>query len=225
MQFRDLLIEHAGQSMDRQMGFRDLLGEDRAWHTNHVEGWIDFGDAHRYDIHILGTESYISNTWLWAWGNQSVVDYLKPEMLGFANQAKRLGEMFKIDQLQQAQFDLDIADGHALALICRGVVGADCYYRAPQSDESGAAYLLITGTSLPNQLSPLLRISMVISEVITYTARWELPHRHMITSYLNQQRFIVDNQGSQLIARRGEHESIQIEFDAQGRVADISSTL
>jgi hypothetical protein len=63
--FQELLEEHVATSLLRQYALSDFLGE-HDWKATMSTGTVDFGKKRIYPIQILGSESEISGTWLWA---------------------------------------------------------------------------------------------------------------------------------------------------------------
>ena len=54
-----------GAAFARQLALAEHIGE-RDWQIDLTEGVATFGDDLRYQVQLLGTESHLDNTWLWA---------------------------------------------------------------------------------------------------------------------------------------------------------------
>ena len=78
--FLDHFTQHIGTSFARQLALADYLGECR-WQVDVVGGTIHFEDKGSYPIQLLGSESEMEGTWLWAWANEMLVQEVKPEVL------------------------------------------------------------------------------------------------------------------------------------------------
>lgn len=224
MKFEDLLIEHIGQSIDRQLALADLLAGAEGWQIDAEAGTITFGAEYTYPFQILGVESHVSNTWLWAWANDTMLEAYDDVAFDSVNKLKQYGEMYKVSDLSTPQFALDNINGNMLAMVGRGVVEADCFYRAPINDGQGVAFYLLTDTPLHAHVSDVRRINNVIQQMLDITL--ELSHRRMIRAYLRQQGFDVtrtDEGEGPLDARRGERERITIGFDEEDRVERIDN--
>jgi hypothetical protein len=105
--------------------------------------------AQVFPVQILGTESYVSNTWQWAWGNCE--SNFPPRLLQAALKMRDYGSTHEIRELTEPELELvgsfcasasgNVTIGHYLSLIATGFCQADAYFRAPY--HNGAAYLLI----------------------------------------------------------------------------------
>jgi hypothetical protein len=86
----------------KQLHLGELVGKSR-WAFDST-GILSFGNNHHWHAQILGTESYETNTWLWAWANTG--SNLPPAVVQSSLQMKRLGEEQSIPELIQPQLPL-----------------------------------------------------------------------------------------------------------------------
>ena len=216
-QFQQLLSQHIATSLLKQQVLGDFLGEYN-WQVNISAGTVDFGKGRVYPLQIIGTESEITGTWLWGWANTQ--SNVPPGLLICGQALRELGEKENIEELRQAQFDLDEVDGHSIAIIASGVCKADAYFRGPY--EGGDLFFLITGTPLPAQLSTstLEHVNMMSSVI----SQFPVHHRLMAQSFLQQQGYDLSESASEIIASSASGDKISIRFDELERMIGIETT-
>jgi hypothetical protein len=216
--FREQLSTYVATAFARQLALADFL-EEHAWNVDLERGTVDFGSDRIYPIQLLGTESDIEETWLWAWANEQ--SNLPPQLLQACNHIRGFGRRTDLAELTDASFPLGVATGHMLAMLSAGLTGNCCYYRGPY--EGGALFFLINGPP-ESVLAPvgLERATTVISEVIS---QFDVDHRLMTESFLRSQGFTVADSGRAMTGKRPNAEDLTIEFDAQGRIARFDATL
>jgi len=95
----DLFDRHAAASWDKQQALAALVGK-HSWQLDSENGVITFNERLKFPVQILGTESDVSNSWLWAWANK--VSPLPATLLASANELRALGEREGIAELTQA---------------------------------------------------------------------------------------------------------------------------
>ncbi len=121
--FSELFSALAGTAMARQIALAEFLDE-RSWAVDLETGSVTFGDDLTYPVQLLGTESHLNDTWLWAWANPSE---LPTPLLEAAQQLREYGQQQKISELTTNTFKLEVADGHRLAMLATGLVRKTCY--------------------------------------------------------------------------------------------------
>ncbi|NDJ86177.1 MAG: hypothetical protein GYB66_09855 [Chloroflexi bacterium] len=215
--FLDHFTEYVGMSFARQLALSDYLGECR-WQVNTLEGVIRFENKGQYPIQILGSESDLVGTWLWAWANEMLIRDVKPDVLRDAQTMRRYGDQHSIEELTVAEFDLDgRADGHMLSQLAVGVCNANCYYRGPYDE--GASFFLLYDVPLDLLPIPVVRISTVISEV---TGVYPVDHQRMAHAFLTQQGFSISTQDSEWLAKHEDGREFRISFDSEQRIAEMN---
>lgn len=222
-QLEELWLEYAVLSFEKQLHLADIVG-GRPWEFSMQTGQITFKGkgflqkSLNFNVQILGTESHGDNSWLWAWANEA--SGIPENLLQTANRLRFMGEVRSVPELQNANFDLEQADGHALASIASGVVQGGAYYRGPY--EGGAVFLLIQDPAFPPSQPDLTRTVRVIPEALG-----ALPlsnHRIALRSYLTQRQWDFEENGSEVIASHGK-DSITLSFDELNRLAELKTTL
>jgi hypothetical protein len=210
----DLFERHVAASWDKQQALAAVLGQ-HSWQLDTENGIITFNDRLKFPTQILGTESEVSNSWLWAWGNK--VTPLPEKLLASANELRALGERERIEELTQAQISRDKANGHYLALLASGVCKADCHYRGPY--ENGAVFVVINAPQVKQRMddSPA-HLALMFSQVMS---NFELNHRSALRSYLQFKRYAVLETPTELTGRSSRGGELRATFDRAGRIADL----
>jgi hypothetical protein len=212
--FDDLFAQHVGTAMARQVALADLIGE-RNWSVDLSAGSATFGDDLRFPIQLLGTESHVDGTWLWAWANTE--SGLPPALLHLCGWLRDYGAQSGTAELTDPSFPLERADGAKLALVASGLTGRP-YYRGPY--EGGALFFHLEG--VPDGPVAPERVITVLSQVIQ---AWPLPHRQVALAFLTQQGWAVEDRGERLSARHPDGSTIEITFDELGRIAQFGGQI
>jgi|SoiMethySBSTD1v2_1073268.scaffolds.fasta_scaffold04516_4 uncharacterized protein DUF6882 len=212
----DLFDRHAAASWDKQQALAALVGK-HSWQLDSENGVITFNERLKFPVQILGTESDVSNSWLWAWANK--VSPLPATLLASANELRALGEREGIAELTQAQISRDKVNGHYLSLLASGVCKADCYYRGPY--DNGAVLVLITAPQVRQSMdnSPAHLASM-FSQVIS---NFELDHRSALRSYLQFKGYAVNETPTGIAGKSSGGRALKATFDGAGRLAELEA--
>jgi hypothetical protein len=214
-----LFDEHAAASFDKQLCLAEAVGE-ASWQFDRESGVLSFGPRRRWPAQLLGTESHVGDTWLWAWANPS--PGLPARLLGSARVLKMLGEQSKIPELTEPQLPLGEVGGHFFSLLARGVCRAVAYFRAPY--DGGAAFLLLNETPLPPPSeSPAARVASVFPRVVA-----SLPvasHKRAFLGHLRHYGLTAVPDGDALVVRQDGSPVLSAEFDHLDRLARLEATL
>lgn len=139
-----------GKMMVIQNACSEQVVRGRDWNVDFSAGVISFG-GDEYPLQFIGSEAASDNTWLWGWENINGFD---GRIITLAESTKRLGELWGLEPLTTAEFELDETfNGHNLAIIACGISREEfCYYRGPHS---GGA-ILVAFSGVPSQVfSPI----------------------------------------------------------------------
>ena len=216
--FSDLLTESAGSSFEKQHFLGQLIG-DHSWELDLDKGRLSFGSGHEWDIQVLGTESEVSNTWLWAWANK---DWgLSPPLMACAEKLRQRGESQGIEEFVTPKFSLDPVNGHQVATVASALCEANCYYRGPY--EKGAVFLLIKDPAFekPSE-DPALTITTVFTQVI---GAFNVDHRKAFLGYLSYHGIDAQESDSKVTGKSVHGTEVVAQFDASGRLQDLSANL
>ncbi|BBH69473.1 hypothetical protein ACTI_61580 [Actinoplanes sp. OR16] len=216
--FDELFAQHAATAYARQLALADLIG-DRDWQLDLNAGVATFGDDLRFPIQLLGTESHIDGSWLWAWANTG--SNLPPQLLHLSEWLRAVGEERSVAELTEPGFPLSRADGARLALIASGLTDR-CYYRGPYD---GGAVFFHLGDLPAEIVAPVSpeRAFLVVPQVIGV---FELDHRLTLLSFLHQQGWsIADNTPSLVVGRHSSGSEMRVAFDDQNRMTRVSGQI
>jgi hypothetical protein len=216
--FEDLLERYAAVAFEKQRALADLLGEHN-WQVDIPTGQMTFSraDSSRVvcDVQLLGTESYESNTWLWAWANTQ--SNLPAQVLVRAEELRGLGGQQGLEVLTTPSIDLEGRNAHELAMIASGLCNADAYYRGDYG--AGALYCLLTLPQL--RLRPpvsALEITMVMTQLI---AGISLNHRRTFLHYLNAKGLHAEESSGAVRATLPSGGTVNATFDDLGRLTEM----
>jgi TPR repeat protein len=214
--FQRLLAEHVATSLGKQRALGELLGDHR-WFLDVQRGTVDFGENRVFPVQLLGTESTVSNTWLWAWAND--LSEIPGHVLNASERLRELGREQAVDELTRPIFPLSPDGGHLLALVASGICQADGYYRGPY--DSGAVYFLIFETGLERRRRSAQDVAMTIQGVIM---TFGVDHHAMAAAYLQQEGWaIIEESPAGLRAVGNGGEELRLRFDGAGRLAEIGT--
>jgi hypothetical protein len=216
--FNELLSEGAGIVAARQLALGDFLGEHN-WNVDLETGRVSFGEGREYAIFLLGSESQVSGTWLWAWANE----HIQPSeaSMQFVQGLYAFGEEEGVTEFTEPSFPLETAGPHQLGIAaCLLAEENLCYYVGGY--DGGAVLFLVEG--LPEGIfapSPLERVNTVLMTVISNFA---VDHLRMTESFLENEGFDLEQTATGLVAYRGDGQ-LTVTFDDQGRIAGIEATI
>ncbi|MBO9659736.1 MAG: hypothetical protein J7527_13020, partial [Chitinophagaceae bacterium] len=90
------------------------------------------------DYENVGSVSFKSNTWLWAWDNPHLEEKIKSEI----TMVKRYGETRNFEKLITPKWTADEYDGWEMTAIGAYLMQAKGAYRVPSSDGSLYSFML-----------------------------------------------------------------------------------
>ncbi len=213
---KDLFERHAAASWDKQQALTALIGE-HSWQLDTQNGVITVNKRPGFPAQVLGTESDVSNSWLWGWANK--VSPLPEKLLASARELRAIGEKESIVELTQPQISRDNVDGHYLSLLASGLCNADCYYRGPY--DNGAVFVLISAPAVRQKMDDsAAHLASIFSQVIS---TFEMDHRSALRSYLQFKRYAVRETPTEMIGRSNRGGELKATFDEAGRVEDLDA--
>ena len=136
--FHQVFSATLGKMATVQGRFADIVG-NLDWNVDFDRCEIAFGDQ-IYKIQFIGSESNVSDTWLWGFANQSG---LSPEATAFSHEILRAGREWGLQAFSKPGFELDeMLNGHNLSIAACGAVGENlCYYGCRH--DKGCAFVAI----------------------------------------------------------------------------------
>jgi len=125
-----------------QLYSRYNLGGYPHYDWNQDTGQLTFSDDGRTrvvaDIQFVGSISTRSDTWLWSWANQSILESAKQRV----RTVRAYGDAHRYLKLASACWTAEEADGWEMTAITAYLIGAAGAYRSP--DDRGFSFLAIT---------------------------------------------------------------------------------
>jgi len=95
-------------------------------------------------VQFVGSFSTLSNTWRWAWANDTIL----PGMRAGSERVKKLGEERGWDRLTEPQWPATEEDGWEMTGVALRALDAKGAYRSP--DENGLTFMVITSIRWAN---------------------------------------------------------------------------
>jgi hypothetical protein len=216
-----LLLEHVASSMEKQMAFADFIS-GRDWRYDKMAGILSFGYDLRFRVQALGTESYVKNTWMWAWANES--SHIPEFQLCASKTMHACGKERQIEELISPLLELsNTVNGHYLATIASGVCRSGGYFRGPY--EGGALFMLIDERDFPPRRGGAtpLQITRTFMETVQI---YELSnHRTAFKHYLEYHNAGVAEEGSMVTGVLGNMEMVRAEFLPDGRISTFRTSI
>ena len=165
----------------------------RNWNIDFARGVISFGDD-IYAAQLIGTESKVSNSWLWGWANPSG---LNESVLSYANELHNFGEANKLEVFETKNFELKgLFNGHNIGIIASALHDENvCYYRCPY--DGGAAFVVFS--NIDNEVFKqidMVTFSKYVNECIQ---KFNVDHMIFIKSFLFQNECAYRYQGNSVI--------------------------
>jgi len=118
------------------------VDEHDRWDWDQGTGKLIFTDAGipqvEADFHFSGSFSTSSNTWMWAWANESLDEKVKAS----SRELKSLGEELGLKQLAAGRWPADEFDGWEVTSLLAQKLNAIGAYRT--SGDGGFTYLVVT---------------------------------------------------------------------------------
>ncbi|MBO5575618.1 MAG: hypothetical protein J5956_04895 [Ruminococcus sp.] len=185
----------AGRSFVVQQRFAELIVKDRDWFVDFNEQTLSFGED-AFPVQFIGSESRLSNTWMWGWNNINDFD---PQILGLAEQVRILGQQWQLQPLTAVQFDIDDTfNVHTLAMVATGIGGGGnmCYYIGPH--ENGSAVMAVPIKD--GRVFEPVGLGDFVSILMSAIKQFDLDHKIFAESFLLWNGIPFERDGKTLIA-------------------------
>lgn len=211
---QELIERYGGIAMDKQLNFRDFIGNNN-WNINIANEEISFGTDNNFPIQVLGTFSYSSQTWLWAWAN--IKSGLSETIIKEALQLKEYGEENAIDLLRNETFDFSEEDLHLIGIIASGIHNSSGYYICDYGQGAMVVTIKDGKVDKMHEVDNHHRILMVFPQLIS---QFEMNHNFALKNYLIAKGYTIsDNEGNLSAIKDGE--TITAEFDELSRLTKL----
>lgn len=222
---RRLFDRAIGVALDRQSYLADRIG-DWDWSVSLQDGEMTFtdptsGEQVSTSIQILGTESELSDTWLWGWANEA--SGIPLPLLTIGRALGQVGSDRGVPEFSAPSLSREAVDGHTLACVASAAHPVAGYYRAPY--DGGALYVLLTGPELvePPPFSALVRLTTGWPRVLSVMADRISEPRAALKAYVKHLGLQVDEETSDSILISGPKGAARVRFDADDRTLEIQA--
>jgi hypothetical protein len=130
------------QERQDQLQSRYRLGRYSRYDWNQETGQLVFSDAGQSrvvaDVQFVGSVSTVSDSWLWSWANQSVLETARQRV----REVRTYGDERRYLKLACATWRAGKTDGWEMTAITAYLIGAKGAYRTPK--DRGLSFLVIT---------------------------------------------------------------------------------
>ena len=149
--FHDLISSSFQYLEKRQEEFLDKyrINNHERWDWDQETGKLVFSHEGvpqiEADIHFSGTFSTNSNTWMWAWANDSLEETVKLS----SRKVRKIGEEMNLLKLAAAHWDATEVDGWEMTAVLAKTINAIGAYRTP--GDNGYTYMVVTKANWVNK--------------------------------------------------------------------------
>lgn len=211
-----------GKMYTVQNRLADLVKDEPDWYVDFEKGTLTLG-KYEFRVQFLGSESYVSNSWLWGWEN---VNGFPDNLLGQAHIARTYGQTWGLEPLMYAQCELnDTFNGHNFSMVVCGALAEDrCYYRCPTAGGQGAAFVALC--EAPGELFRAVDGITFINSVSQCIQQFYLDHKIFVEAFLRWNKTPFDWSGDTLTAHFDA--DVAVEFEQAGenyRIKNLSQTV
>lgn len=182
-----------GKMVKIQTACGEIIGKGQDWNVDFSEGIIRFGNL-AYPVQFIGSESAVSNTWLWGWEN---INGFSDEIIRLARQTRGIGRHWKLEPLTTASFPLDDTfSGYNLSIVACGLAEKYCYYRGPH--DGGAILMAFSG--VPESVFAPVDIQEFLSITVQCIQTFHVNHKIFVEGFLSWNQTEYDWDGCVLTA-------------------------
>ena len=191
-----------------------LLVEGSNWQVDFDSGKIYF-DEREFDMQFIGSESFLSNTWLWGYENINGFD---ERLLKLVNKAREFGEKFGLSAFSTPRFELDENfNGHTISMVLCTAFDEQNYYRIEY--EGGAAYVAFRSDVVFEEPVLANELLSVVNECLS---TYELDRKIFVKGLLLSCDMKFSESPNEIVANKNE---LSFKFDELNRLINISTKL
>ena len=201
----DIYSACIGRCTAVQDAMSEFVVKNRNWNVDFGAGTLSFGND-AYPMQFIGSESSVSNSYMWGWNN---INHFDERLLELANEAKALGEKWQLEPLTTECFSLDETfNGHTVAAVVTGISKKNyCYYKGPHAN--GAVMMAIAPDD-PRVFAPV-GAKETIDIIMRVIQNAYTDHRIMVESFLLWNGTPFDREGKRIVAHFGQDMLIDYE--------------
>ncbi len=208
----DVFSACLGRSLVIQKSCAEIIG-DGDWSLQFSAGQIRFGGK-VYPLQLIGTESNVSNTWLWGWDN---VNHFPESVVALAGKVKQFGEQFGLAELKNPQLKLNEQNnGQLLSAVACGLTDENyCTFRVPHD----AGVIWTAFSNLPS--IPTVDAATFLSLSLNAIQNFDLKHRIFIEGFLRWNGTPYETPSAERIVAKFA-QPVTIDFDDLGRIISMN---
>ena len=170
--------------------------------------------------HFIGTSSPDEGTWLWGWDN---INGFPEPFVKQAERVRRLGERYAIREFTHAVLPLTDDLAPALVRAVKAVTGVTAHFSAPTGNGSTRAWLLLDDPALALPRPTVARAVGVVTSALAGTGT--VDHRRALAAWAQQRGATLTEAGEDVVELTLDDGSLQVRFDAGGRIAGLGRRL
>jgi len=221
--YQDLLVQHAGASLDKAFAFEQLVDEnseptlDVAKGVLRVKspGFFLLAKKHAFPVHVVGREQ--NGLWRWGWAEHERFPAALTKETGTL---RRFGELREVPELRQPELSLTEHHAVALALVSCGVLGGSFFYAV--LDAEGTTYVVSMAPFDGMDRKPTADDVTVL--VQTLSSSWTLKSvRGAVEAFGRARKLTMQARGPTLDLACVDG-SVSLRFDGRGRLRSTQST-
>lgn len=208
-----LYNKHALLSFSKQQ----LLGDsitDKPWQFDMSEGLLTFQGGYSYPMQVIGSLSFLDNTWMWAWANEQ--SQIPEKLLEQSHALKVYGQKNGIEELITSKLSVKQGFEHKIGMIASGHFETEAFYCA----NYGKGTVVVTINKNKLFWPELKKIEFVVTSDPRIVTSLDVDHRSALFYFLEAFEFEVLSKGDKLVGTKKEA-VVTAEFDRQGRLTRI----
>jgi hypothetical protein len=211
---KELIERYGGIAFDKQIDFGEVIGSN-SWNVDMEQGTISFGETLVFPMQVLGTISYSTMTWLWAWANTK--SGLSENVIQQSLKLKKYGEENNITLLRNDTFYFSKDNLHLIGLIASGMFNSSGYYIADYGQ--GAMVVTIKSDKIDkSRRENCHRILTVFPQLIS---QFEMNHKLALTNYLTAKGYDISEDGN-IVTGTKNGTIIKGQFDELSRLTSLN---
>jgi hypothetical protein len=191
IKLQEMFDTHVGMYLTRMCAFGDTVESPFwKWWQSDEDGTshINFPDLGQFEMQVLGSECFVSDTWLSAWANK---DH-SVESVQVAKELKKFGEDMDDERIGGDYFPLDVINGDYIGTIAAGMYqNSSCICVPtldPEGKQIGQTFMLFFDVPLIN-IDPIpqhrMRIVMQMMQESTQVGSYD----NAVLSYIKEAGF------------------------------------
>jgi hypothetical protein len=211
----ELFDRYVGIALARQCAFADTVPTPY-WEWKYDDdgevGKVEIPNLGTFQVEFLGSESYVSNTWLAAWANQSVAPSFANASEWLRENCAKLGDV----RLGEEYLPLDEMNGDYIGVIATTLLNGSAYIALPVGDGQGMSFQVVFDVPLINfQPTPMNRINTVFQMIEQST---------QVTNMMDAINFYLLDEGFEVEDKDTDSGFENIYRDKHGRVITYKFT-